>query len=104
MGINAPLAYEVKSNTISNTAEGISHADWSWSSGYVAQAEQAVISCHTNGIVFTYDGTTPTSTLGILLAAGERYTVKGNANILNISMIRSGGSDALVCVQLEKHS
>ena len=104
MGINTPLAYALKSNTISTTAEGISHADWSWGATDVAQAEKAVVSCHTNGIVFSYDGTTPTASLGILLAAGERYTVVGNANILNISMIRSGGSDALVCVQLEKHS
>lgn len=100
--ITAPLAYTLKGNTISTSALGIDDASWSWGSTDLAEADQAIVCCNTNGVVLTYDGTTVTASLGIVLAAGERITVKGNANVQNIQLIRSGGSDAAVTIQLEK--
>lgn len=101
-GLSAPRAYALKGNTISTTALAISDASWSWGSTDLANADQAVVACNSNGVVVSYDSTDPTSTLGIPLAAGERLVVKDNANVQNIKLIRSGGSDAAVSVQLEK--
>lgn len=102
--LTAPKAYALKGNTISNTALAIDDASWSWGASDLAGADLAIVVCNTNGVVLTYDGTTVTASLGIVLAAGERITVKGNANIQNLQLIRSGGSDAAVTVHLEKYS
>jgi hypothetical protein len=102
--LSAPGAYALKGNTISTTALAISHASWSWGSTDLAEADRAVVACNTEGVALTYDGTTPTASLGIPLAAGANLEVKGNANIRALKLIRSGGSDAAVTVQLEKYS
>lgn len=104
MSFNLPKAYSVKGNTISTAAVAISAAGWSWGTTDLAGAEQAIVSCNTQGVTLTFDGTDPTATVGIVLAANDRIIVKGNQNIQNIKLIRSGGSDALVTIQLEKHS
>jgi hypothetical protein len=100
---NGPKAYALKGNTISTSAVPISDAGWSWGANDLAEADLAIVSCNTNGVTLTYEGTDPTATLGIALAAGDRITIKHNANVQNIKLIRSGGSDALVTIQLEKH-
>jgi len=102
--LNAPTAYALKGNTISTSVIAISAGSWSWGATDLAEADQALICCNTNGVVLTYDGTNPTASLGIALAAGAQMTVKGNANILALKFIRSGGSDATLTVQLEKYS
>lgn len=102
--LQAARGYQTKAATISNTAVAISAAGWSWTAGYLALADQAVITVHTNGATLTWDGTTPTATLGRLVAAGETITVKGNANVQALQLIRSGGADAVVSVTLEKFS
>lgn len=102
--LTAPLAYALKGNTISNTAMAISHASWSWGASDLAQADRAIIACNTQGVVATWNGTDPTASLGIPVAAGATLVVEGNANIQALKFIRSGGSDATVTVQLEKYS
>jgi len=93
---------ETKGNTVSNTALALSHASWSWTAAKLAAATSARISANANGIVVTYDGTTPTATLGHPIAAGETLVLEGGAAVNNLKMIRSGGSDATVTVTLEK--
>lgn len=102
--LQAPDAYAMKGATISNAAKAISHADFSWAAGDLAGADIAVISCNTNGVVLTWNGTDPTTTLGYPLAAGASLTLKGNGNIQAVKFIRSGGTDAAVSVHLEKYS
>lgn len=97
-------AYSLKGNTISSTALAISHASWNWGASDLAEADKAIIACNTNGVVVTWNGTDPTASLGIPLAAGANLVITGNANIQALKLIRSGGSDAAVSVQLEKYS
>lgn len=102
--LQAPLAYVAKVATISSTAKAISHADFSWGASDLAQADVAVISCNTNGVLITWNGTDPTTTLGHYLAAQSApLVIKGNPNILNLKFIRLS-SDSVVTVHLEKYS
>lgn len=95
-------AYRTKMATISNSAVGISDAGWSWTAGDVAAADQAIITAHTQPVCMTWDGTTPTATTGMYIAAGGTVTVQGAVNVQNIKLIRQGGSDATVSITLEK--
>ena len=95
-------AFAMKGNTISNAALAISHASWSWGSTDLNGAIKAIVAVNAQGIVLTYDGTDPTTTLGLPLASGSSVEIYGNVNIQNLKFIRSGGSDATVTVILEK--
>ena len=96
------VAYRTKTVTISTAAVLISAAGWSWTAGDVAAADAAVVSAIGQGISMTFDGTTPTATLGVPVPAGSTVTVEGFTNVANIQLIRSGGADATVSVTLEK--
>lgn len=101
--LQAASAYALKGNTISSSALAISHASWSWGANDLAQADKATIACNTNGVVVSWNGTDPTATLGVPVAAGAKIEVLGNKNVQALKLIRSGGSDAAVSVQLEKY-
>lgn len=96
-------AYRTKTHTISSTAVAISAVAWGWTAGDLATAERAFITSHTTGVVMTWDGTTPTTTLGMAIAAGATVEVIGNGNVQAIQLIRSSGSDATASVTLEKY-
>lgn len=52
-----------------------------------------------NGIIFTLDGSTPSTTNGRrLLGAGDAVTIVGKQKISNLKMIRLGASDDIVDV------
>jgi len=99
-----PVAYRTKAATVGNAAVALSAAGWSWTAGDLAAADVAQVSAIGQGVSMTWDGTTPTSALGMPIAAGSTVAVEGNANIQAIQLIRSGGSDATVSVTLEKFS
>jgi hypothetical protein len=101
--IQAPTAYQTKVTTIAGTAVAISAAAWSWTSGYLALADHAVITAHTEPVCMTWDGTTPTATLGMYIPAGGTVTVVGNANVQAVQLIRQGSSSATVSITLEKY-
>ena len=104
MAIQAPFAYQTKAATIGAAAVAISAAGWSWTAGYLAAADQATITAWSNGVSITWDGTTPTATLGMAIASGATVTVTGNRNIQAIQLIRSGGGDATASVTLSKYA
>lgn len=79
----------------------ITAAGWNWAAGDLAKADRAVITAHTQPVVITWDGTTPTATLGRVLAAGATLEISGNDNVRNIQLIRQGGSDATASITLE---
>ncbi len=101
-GLQAMKAYRTKTQTISNAAVAISAAGWSWTAGDLAAADRATVTAHTNPIVITWDGTTPTATTGMYVAAGATVVVEGNANVQALQTIRQGGADAVASVTLEK--
>jgi hypothetical protein len=96
------IAYQTKSSTVSSSVVGISDAGWSWTTGYVALAERAVITSRSAGVMVRWDGGDPTSTLGHLIAQNGTLEVLGMDNIANLKFIRESGSDAVVSVTLEK--
>lgn len=100
--IQAAHGFRTKAATISTTAVAISAAGWSWTAGDLASADQAVVTAWSNGASLTWDGTTPTPTLGRALAAGETVVIVGNRNVQALQFIRSGAADAVVSVTLER--
>ena len=103
-GLTVPVAYRTKAATISTAAVAISAAGWSWTAGDLAAADVAVVTAFTQPLSLTYDGTTPTSLLGVYVPAGGTVRVEGNANVQNLQLIRASGSDATASITLEKYS
>ena len=95
-------AFEMKGNTISDSVLAISNASWSWGSTDLSSAEKAIIVSNAEGVVISWDGTDPTTTLGLPIPEGSSVEISGNPNIQNLKFIRSGASDATVTVILEK--
>jgi len=95
-------AFQTKTITVSSTALAISNAGFAWTAGNLALADAAVITAHTNPICITWDGTTPTATVGMLIPAGATVNVLGNANVLAIKLIRQSSADAVASVTLER--
>jgi hypothetical protein len=101
MGSFAYSCFASTQRTISNTAQSFSATSQiqegcTHDSGAVANRVE--ISCFTNGVVLRLDGGTATASAGILIPAGSRYTVEGEYNVRQISIIRAGGSDATISI------
>ena len=58
-------------------------------------AYSAVVSVETNSIRWTVDGTTPTSTVGVLIAAGSEREFVGPDVLTALSMIDASGVSAV---------
>ena len=101
-GVQAATAYQTKAATVGVAAVLITAVGWAWTEGYLALADVAYISAHTNGVCLTWDGTTPTATLGLPIAAGSTVELQCNVNIQAVQLIRSGGADATVSITLAK--
>ena len=97
------VAFRTKVLTVSSSVVAITDAGWSWTAGDVDAADSAVIGVHGAGVTMTWDGTTPTATTGVPLAAGATCVMSGNGNVRNVKLIRSGASDATVSITLEKY-
>lgn len=99
--IQTTKAFRMKSATISNAAKAISHADFAWTAGDLVQADRAILTARTAGVMYTYDGTDPTTTLGHLLPRDGTVEILGTANVQALKFIREAGADATLTVTLE---
>lgn len=90
--------YAVINQTVGVTAAGLNPATAKHESGL--WANRAVITNGANAIRITFDGTTPTASVGILLAANEQYIVEGESNVARLQLIRVA-SDSGVSISLE---
>jgi len=102
MLIQTTLAYTFGTNTIADTALNIDDAGFSWGVTDLANAQSAYITTRTAGVMYTYDGTTPTATIGHLLAQNGNVRIDGNVNINNLKFIREAGVSAVLSITLEK--
>lgn len=102
--VQAPHGIETKATAIAGTTVAISAAGWSWSTGSLAAADSAVITAHGAGVVMTWDGTTPTATVGLLIPAGASVRLLGNRNVQAVKLIQQSGVSATVSITLEKYS
>jgi hypothetical protein len=87
-GGNVSGAYEAI--TISNVAKGFTSTNIQPTSGNFSGrvCQEVFCALETDQIRFTLDGTTPTSTIGILLNPGQRLTIKNPEDISNFQAIR----------------
>lgn len=99
MNIQSPKAFAYGVLTISNIVKGF--ADFTGlDADDVAVAQRARLTCNSNALNYTLDGTAPTTSAGHTVAANITIEIDGNANIANFQLIRSGGSDATVAATL----
>ena len=61
-------------------------------------ASAAIVEAKTNGVYYTLDGSTPSSTNGMNLNAGDELTLAGYNQVSKLKMIRNSGSDAIINV------
>lgn len=59
------------------------------------KATAALLTTVTNGVYATFDGTTPSSTNGVNIAAGDQVLIEGYQNIKNLKMIGNGGTSVV---------
>ena len=100
MSLNTTEAIAHKTATVSNTA--LTLVGLTFTQAQVDRASRARITCDTQAIRYTYDGTVPTASIGHHLAVGAQTEVTGMANIARLQFIRAGGSDGTAAVTLEE--
>lgn len=94
-GVSVPTAATVRNTT--GTA-GVNTNYWAVS----FPASAAFVNVATNDVIYTLDGSTPTSTNGIRVTAGGSITLAGRGQVAGLKMIRSGASDAVVNIAYYK--
>ena len=72
-----------------------------YSATTIKTASRAVITARTGGLMFTYNGTTPTATIGHYLAASANISVEGAQNIAALQFIREAGTSCSITITLE---
>jgi hypothetical protein len=100
MGINTTLGFAFDQETISSTSLGL--VDLAFTQAQVDEANRIIISVRSGSINIRFDGTVPTVAIGLTLVVGIPYEIVSNPNIQNLQMIRNGGTDAVIDVQMEK--
>lgn len=90
----------VQNSAVSSTA--LTLVTFGFTAEQVRQASVMTISVSANNINFRYDGTAPTTSVGMYLpSTTPPFVIMGNTNISQFQLIRAGGSDATVSITLE---
>lgn len=92
------FAHEQK--VISNSAASLTAGTYAPAAG--ERAEEAFITCSGGECRWTYDGTTPTASLGHILHDGGFVRLKGTHQIDKFQAIRYGSTDATLDVTYER--
>ena len=82
--------------TVSDTAIGFTTAKIAMAAG--EKCKEAFCVLEDNDVRFTLDGTTPTSSTGTLLLAGENLTLDNEEDIINFRVIRVSSNASLKCI------
>lgn len=90
-------AFAHETITVSTAAIGPDPATRAPGSGLPA-ARAAVVNPADQDIRMTIDGTTPTASVGMRIAAGDSVVVSGEGNVANLLMIREDGTNSSVSV------
>ena len=62
----------------------------------------ALVSLETADIRYTYDGTTPTSTVGHLLTSGNSIVLSGQNQMSQFKCIRAASTDSTISITYER--
>lgn len=90
--VRAQLYSSYEAITVSTSALGFTASLINLGGGH-QQANSATCTLETAAIRYTIDGTTPTSTVGMLWNAGETKAIVGNQFMNQFRAIRDGGTD-----------
>ncbi len=91
-------AQEMRGFTVSTIV--IAMPAFAFSAPALAAATQALVTALNGGVMYTLEGTGPTTVVGHYLPAGSTITVTGNADINNLQFLRQGAVDADVTITL----
>jgi len=94
---NPVVTFAFEQITVSTVAKAFTLA--TYSPGTKGTALLATVIVESNGVRYRKDGTAPTSSVGMPLAAGDVLYVWGSVDIKNIKFIRSGAADATLSVE-----
>lgn len=64
--------------------------------------DMAILTVETGGIRVRMDGTDPTTTVGLVYAAGSKIAFNGKGKLRDFRMIRDGSTTATVTVHLDR--
>ena len=98
-GAVAVDAQEMGSFTVSSVVKAVA-SDFGFSAPALAAATIALVSVLNGGMMYTLEGTAPTTVVGHLLPAGATISVTGNTDINNLQFIRQAAVDGEVTVTL----
>lgn len=82
--------------TIDNVTAGSASSKEAFHPGGFRASAAIVENVSSNGLYYTLDASTPSSTNGNILNGGATLQVAGYAKVKNLRMIRQGASDATV--------
>lgn len=94
--LGSASAYDYEKLTVGVAAVGLTAAKRTTNSP--VGAKFVTLAVESNAIRYRADGTDPTATDGMPIAAGSTVEIKGKDSISRLKMIRSGGADATVHV------
>lgn len=96
-------AYKNETITVDNSAIGFTAANIASPAKWGSRVRKAfcTLDTSTGPIRFTYDGTTPTTTVGHILTAGNYVVIEGEADIANFMAIRTGSTSGTLIVTYE---
>lgn len=82
--------------TVANTSVGFTAANINNTTGAHPSATQSACRLETAEIRYTVDGTTPTTTVGVLLEIGDQLVLNGNDTLNNFRAIRTGATSGVL--------
>lgn len=95
----ATLPVTTKGLTVSSVAKSL--ADFGFSAAQIAAATRAYITCRVGGLMCTWSGVTPTSTLGHYCGPNQTLCLDSYGAIELLQVIREASVDAAVTITLE---
>ena len=91
------IGYDMEEITIATLAKGLTSSKLTTA----IQPKEVFIQCETAQCRYFYDGSTPTSSSGILLNPYDTVRIKGSLNLSNFKAIRTGGTSAKLTIIYE---
>lgn len=91
-------AFASETITVSTSAVGLTAATYNPGNGQ-NPASAALVAVNTNNLRAWFDGSAPTTSAGIIVAAGQSFVVCGIPGLQKLKMIRDDASDVEVAVQ-----
>lgn len=100
--INSTIAFAYSTGTVSSAALAASGVGSGITAANLQDAQRMRVTCNSNSVNYTYNGTDPTTSAGHNIPTGGNIEIIGQRNIAAFKIIRNGGSDASVSITLEK--